>query len=75
MKIQIFGVLTEVIGDTEIEMKGVENSENLKERLYDAYPFLKNYRFELAVNREIIAENTVIQHDDELALLPPFSGG
>ena len=31
--------------------------------------------FKIAVNQTIVAENEMINENDEIALLPPFAGG
>jgi len=39
------------------------------------YPVLKNKSFKIAVNQQMATNNTVINENDEIALLPPFAGG
>jgi len=36
---------------------------------------LANLKFKLAVNRHLIHETTELKGNEEIALLPPFSGG
>ena len=47
---------------------------NYLELLYKKYPNLKNKDFQVAQNREITSFETKIS-GEEIALLPPFSGG
>ena len=47
---------------------------DLKEVLFDKYPELKHKDFQVAQNQEIVSNETLVS-GEELALLPPFSGG
>jgi sulfur-carrier protein len=75
MKIQVFGRLTDIIGSNECKPEGVENTDQLKKKLLWQYPGLTDINFAIAVNDHIIRENHPLQADDEVALLPPYSGG
>lgn len=75
MKVIIFGVLTDVIGKSAFEMKAPKDSETLLQNLFSEYPFLKNYKFQLVINKEKVEINTLLNEGDEIALLPPYSGG
>lgn len=73
--IQYFGLIAEVTNQTEetIDFSGRLISE-LLESLYSKHPDLKNKDFQVAQNQELVSESTEIT-GQELALLPPFSGG
>jgi molybdopterin synthase sulfur carrier subunit len=43
--------------------------------LYLKFPSLQNIEFKLAVNKQIANTNIVLNNNDIVALLPPFSGG
>jgi molybdopterin converting factor small subunit len=75
MKVKVFGVLTDVIGKSTFEIEAPKDSDSLKQILFDTYPFLQNYRFEIAINKEKAEGNIVLKMNDEIALLPPYSGG
>ena len=75
MKIKVFGVLSEVVQNTEIETKPVFNTDSLINDLMHNYPLLKNYRFQVVVNQEKIEGNTLLMDGDDIALLPPYAGG
>lgn len=75
MKLKVFGQLTDLIGNSEVEIIDVSNTDKLVELLQIKYPELKNLKYKIAVNRNIIQRNTTLQQDVEIALLPPFSGG
>jgi molybdopterin synthase sulfur carrier subunit len=75
MKIIVCGVLTDVIGKSAFEIKAPKDSETLLQNLYSEFFFLKNYKFQLVVNKEKVDGNVVLNDNDEIALLPPYSGG
>ncbi len=49
--------------------------EELKKILIQKYPQLKKNTYKTAVNEVIVTDNSKIQHNDTIALLPPFAGG
>jgi len=73
--IKYFGLIAEVTSQTEetIDFSGRFISE-LLDTLYFKYPDLKNKDFQVAQNQELVSKSTEII-GQELALLPPFSGG
>ncbi len=48
---------------------------NLLNKLQMKISCIKNAKYKIAVNRNIIQSNAALQQDAEVALLPPFSGG
>jgi molybdopterin converting factor small subunit len=74
--------------ELEFERKSVKITD-IKERILQVYPQMKRIPFVLAVNYKIVAERqpndnhvntpntytTEITAEDEIALLPPISGG
>ncbi len=79
IKVKLFAILRERVGESEITITvptGVTvnylNSEILKK-----YPQLKSFRnkFVTSVNWKVTTGNTIISSKDEIALLPPVSGG
>ena len=75
MTIKIFGQLHDIVGSNLIEVENVANTDELIQQLQLKYPALKNSKYKVAVNRNIIQLNTALQQNAEIALLPPFSGG
>lgn len=75
MKIIVFGVLTDIIGKSAFEIEAPKDSETLLQNLFSEYPFLKNYKFQIAVNSEKVEGNVLLNNNDEIAFLPPYSGG
>jgi molybdopterin synthase sulfur carrier subunit len=75
MTVKIFGQLYDIIGSNSFEVADVANSDELIKNLQSKYPALKDVKYKVAVNRNIIQSNTALTQDAEIALLPPFSGG
>lgn len=71
-----FGVLTDVTGVSSIDyILDNADTNTLKNKLHEEYPELKKYTYKIAVNQDIITENKILKDGDEVAFLPPFSGG
>ncbi|QEM09418.1 MULTISPECIES: MoaD/ThiS family protein [Mucilaginibacter] len=80
MKINIlaFGVTREIFGSGEIslEMTNDATISNLKYLLEQQYPRLKQLSsYMLAVNNEYALPGDTIHERDEIAIIPPVSGG
>ena len=75
MTIKIFGQLVDTIGSNSLEVYNVASTDELIRQLQLKYPALINSKYKIAVNRNIIQSNTILQQNEEIALLPPFSGG
>ncbi len=75
LKIKYFGVLAEITGFTEefLEFSGGTVAELLT-TLYEGYPNLKDKEFQVAQDFKIVALDSKLTAN-EIALLPPFSGG
>ena len=79
IKVKLFAILREVVGEREITItvpSGVTvcylNNEILKK-----YPQLNSFsnKFVTSVNCKVTTGDTIITSSDEIALLPPVSGG
>jgi len=83
LMIRYFGGIRERLGtDCEaLEVRaagdGAPTVDDLWRTIMDAHPQLQGLRgsTRVAVNREFAADSTVLHPDDELALIPPVSGG
>jgi len=73
--IRFFGQLTEITGRPTLEKEDSVDTDELIRLLEQQYPALKESRYKIAVNRNIVQSNTALQAGAEVALLPPFSGG
>ena len=73
VKVKVFGSLQEIC-DAEFFMEA-QDSQTLVAMLMDKHPALCGRKLLIAVNNSIIQENTVLQEQDTVALMPPYSGG
>ncbi len=75
IKVLIFGHLAEITGQRNLVIPDIIDTKGLETYLENQYPGLKNIKYAVAVNKNIITENTKLEHNYTVALLPPFSGG
>ena len=78
IKIRNFGIAREICGGpvTEIEFQKNGTAGELKAQLIALFPRLGGLdSFLLAVNAEYSESGTVIGENDEIAVIPPVSGG
>jgi sulfur-carrier protein len=75
MKILFFASIAELAGQSEITLQGIRNTDELKQQLFQNYPRISGMSFSVAVNKSIVQGNVPLNDTDEVALLPPFSGG
>ena len=77
MKITIlfFGQLAEITGTSNIKLSDIADTDDLRNKLQQQFPALEKMTFSIAVNKKMTQENTILKPEDEVALLPPFSGG
>ncbi|MFN6946472.1 MAG: MoaD/ThiS family protein [Cytophagaceae bacterium] len=74
-KILFFGSLRELTGTQEMMLENISDTDNLLKELLHRFPQIRSCTFRTVINQETIAQNTPIRQGDEIALLPPFSGG
>ncbi|SFJ29863.1 molybdopterin converting factor subunit 1 [Thermoflavimicrobium dichotomicum] len=78
LKILCFANLGEKIGKfLEIPVETELTVHQLRERIIKSYP-QHQHTIEMcmiAVNHEYVTEETIIRKDDQIALIPPVSGG
>lgn len=78
INILAFGITKDILGNTLVNIEIPEGSSvlHLKEKLIATYPKMKELTSLLiAVNEEYGDEQQIIQAGDEVALIPPVSGG
>lgn len=79
LKILLFGMAQDAVGSRtlELEMSGqTPTIEQLKTRLITGYPQLRELSSLLfAVNSEYADSKTLLKTGDEIAIIPPTSGG
>ena len=74
VKIQLYGQLKQITGASEI-MTDAADTDGLIKEVAARFPLLENLTCLIAVDRNIVQTNTAIKAGQELALLPPYSGG
>jgi sulfur-carrier protein len=74
VKIQLFGQLKQITGLSELN-SDAEDTDGLIKEIATRFPLLENLPYLIAVDRNIVQTNTNIKAGQELALLPPYSGG
>lgn len=71
--VRSFGQLSEITGkDFQVS---VEDTDQLAALLRNTYQVPADMKYLVAVNRKVISNNTLLNADDTVALLPPYSGG
>jgi molybdopterin converting factor small subunit len=67
------------LGKDTIDVDWAENMTvgDVRKKLNESFPILSNVntQFTISVNRRVIGDRELIQKTDELAVLPPISGG
>jgi molybdopterin synthase sulfur carrier subunit len=76
-RIRAFGITKDILGGKEQVVEvDVTTVGGLKEYLTDQYPALAGLRsLFIAVNGNYADETAVLNESDEIALIPPVSGG
>ena len=80
MKVNIlaFGIVKEIFQRSviEIDLDGTPTISNLKSELKKNYPRLSQIAsYMIAVNDEYATTDLIIDSKDEIAIIPPVSGG
>lgn len=78
MRVLLFAGLAEVAGQRELTVGDVDPPRTVGEleaRLREEWPALASRSFRIAVNQRYAAAEDELGADDELALIPPVSGG
>ena len=80
MKLNVlaFGIAKDIFGASAVEVEVADEATvaNLKSTLEAQYPRLKQLTsYMVAVNNEYAGADNTLQHRDEIAIIPPVSGG
>jgi molybdopterin converting factor subunit 1 len=78
--VKLFGSPREIIGKDIIRLKLTDQMttvRDLRKAILELYPSLHSSKiyFAIAVNHKVATDTTALNHLDEVALLPPISGG
>ncbi len=79
MKLLLFGITRDIVGQSEVdyELKSTEtNVGKLLQDLKNQFPELSKLNsLAIAVNEEYAQNDVIIDQNDTVALIPPVSGG
>lgn len=77
LKVKAFGITKDIVGEREINIKTDGQSvAELRYELNTKYPALLSLKsLFIAVNNIYAHEQTMLKESDEIALIPPVSGG
>ncbi|HEY1211455.1 MAG TPA: MoaD/ThiS family protein [Nitrososphaera sp.] len=82
LRIKLFAILREIVGKEQMTLQllrddGETSVANLRKKILELHPEISARRipFAIAVNAKVADERQVIDEDDEIAFLPPISGG
>lgn len=78
LSIHCFGISKDIIGSSQLEInpKEIKNVLELRQWLAQQYEaFSKAQSFMIAVNQAYAFDHTPIKEGDEIAIIPPVSGG
>ncbi|MDX2303574.1 MAG: molybdopterin converting factor subunit 1 [Microscillaceae bacterium] len=78
LQIKLFGIAREMAGSStlEIELEESATIKDFKQTLFTVLPDLARLRtLMVAVNTDYGEDDTILRSDDEIAVIPPVSGG
>ncbi|MEO6255432.1 MAG: MoaD/ThiS family protein [Sphingomicrobium sp.] len=75
MRLLMFGRLSHLAIDSRDVPPSISDSAALRAHLGDQWPELNDLKVKMAVNRTLVHGIVPIGEDDEVAFLPPMSGG
>ncbi len=76
LKLTFYGQTTELVNSNQLDFHFNKTSlKDLSEELEIAYPVLTRIECKLAVNNRFENGGLILKDNDEISILPPFSGG
>ena len=77
MTIQLlsFGPVSDHVPGGSFELPDNASVQELKTLLHVQFPGLQSLTYAVSVNRVMVQDEHGLKENDEVALLPPFSGG
>lgn len=75
VRILLFGIISEIVGQSELKVDNIKTTAELKEHLFNRYPKLRSQEFRIAVNKKFVENTNILQPNDIVSLMPPFGGG
>lgn len=74
VKVLFFGYVAQTTGVMGMELSAGD-TDQLRNIISKQFPALEKMPFAIALNHDIIRQNTRLNENDEVAFLPPFAGG
>ena len=80
MEVLLFGIAKDIVGNSQLQFSEPNKMPNsvseLKKMISKNYPeFSKLSSLAVAVNNEYAQDDVKLSTDDEIAIIPPVSGG
>jgi molybdopterin synthase sulfur carrier subunit len=75
VNVMLFGRLADITGSRQVAVQNVQDTNQLLQQLKNNYPALGNLPYLVAVDEQVISDNTMLTDGSVVALLPPYSGG
>ena len=78
MEVLCFGIAKEITNTSalKIDTASINTVAELKAHLLSQFPAFKDYfEFRVAVNQEFALEDQALNGNEEIAIIPPVSGG
>jgi len=74
-RVTFYGILQEKIA-SELSLNiSLKNVSEMRSYLEENYPILRNIPYLVAINRTVSSLESPLAPNDNIAILPPFSGG
>jgi molybdopterin converting factor small subunit len=74
-RVTFYGILRERIASELFLNVSLKNVSEMRSYLEANYPILVNIPYLVAINRTISSPESPLTPSDDIAILPPFSGG
>lgn len=75
MQVRLFGMFAEALEVETVTVNSSGTVADIRKALLDFHPVFRQVPFRIAVDRRLALENLQVSEDQEVAALPPFSGG
>jgi len=80
MEVLLFGIAKDIVGQSQLQFSETEkvpgSVSELKQMISASYPeFSKLSSLAVAVNSEYAQDDVSLKRNDEIAIIPPVSGG
>jgi len=77
LQIHFFGMIAETIKKELLIVDDYEGKtlSDVEAMLLEFFPPIGQMTYSLALNKKVVNKNTLLEKDNEIAVLPPFAGG